>query len=95
MTCGKQLKKYTNNTHHRSTYQLFAIVVALNNTIIRDTNWHHQYICYRPDAQCVHYDGKHACTCCRRLPAAGAGTFQVDLQKLLLAQKFLCILEED
>lgn len=86
---------HTNNRHHPSTYQLLAIVVALNNTIIRDANWHNQYVCDGPNAQCVYHDGQHASTRCRRLTAAGAGTLQVDLQKLLLTQQLLCVLKED
>lgn len=84
-----------NNRHHPSTYQLFTIVVSLNNTIIRDANWHHQYVWDGPNAQCVYDDGQHACTRCRRFAAAGAGSLQVDLQKLLLTQQLLCVLKQD
>lgn len=81
-------------SHHLSTYQLLTIVVALDNTIIRDANWHHQDVSDGPGAQCVYHDGQHACTRCRRLTAAGAGTLKVDLQKLLLTQQLLCILQK-
>lgn len=67
-----------------STYQLLAIVVALYNAVVRDANWHHQYVWDGTGAQRVHHDGQHSCARCRRLPAAGAGTLKVHLQKLLL-----------
>lgn len=83
------------HSHNVGTHQLLAIVVALNDTVVRDAHWHHQHICNRPGGQCVYHEGQHACTCRGRLPAAGAGTFQVDLQKLLLTQQLLGVLRGD
>lgn len=62
-----------------SAYQLLAIVVSLNDAVVRDANWHHQHVSDGPGVQCVHHDGQHACTRWEWLPAAGASTLQKDL----------------
>lgn len=76
-------------------YQLLTIVVSLDDTIVGDAHWHHQYICNGAKVQRVHHDGQHPCTSCRGLPAARTGTLQVHFQKLLLTQQLLRILMRD
>lgn len=83
------------NRHHVSTHQLLTVIVALNNAVIGDANWNHQHVTDGARAQRVHYDGQHACARQGRLTAAGASALQVDLQKLLLSQQLLCVLDDD
>lgn len=74
------------------THQLLAVVVSLDDAVIRDAHRHHQHVGDRAGGQRVHHEGQHAGPSWGRLSAAGTGPFEIDLQKLLLAQQLLGVL---
>lgn len=52
------------------SHQLFAVVVALNNAVVGDTNGHNQHVWNGTGTHGVHHDGQYAGTSWRRLSAA-------------------------
>lgn len=57
------------------SYQLLAVVVALNNAVVGNANGHDEHVWNRTGMQGVHHDGQNASTCWRQLSTARACAF--------------------
>lgn len=52
------------------SYQLLAVVVALNNAVVGDADGHDEHVRNGTGTQGVNHDGQYASTCWRQLSAA-------------------------
>lgn len=52
------------------SYQLLAVVVALNDAVVGDANGHDEHVWDDAGMQGVHHDGQYASTCWRWLSTA-------------------------